>query len=302
MRDLRGNYCRSTIVHYGQLAASIDTMLNKNDTNYNEHIPRIIHYCWFGKTEKTALILKCIDSWRQLLSGFEIIEWNEDNFDIGMLLYTREAYEQKKYAFVSDYARLWVLQNYGGIYLDTDVEVLKPLDMFLTHECFFGFESDNGVAPGLIMGSRPGHPILKELMKYYEKNSFINEYGTFNTYTTVQNCTDVLVRHGLTLDSTRRQTIDGIVVYEKTVFCPDAKMRSTGNYLASTYTAHHYAASWRSEAYNRKVSNPFWRALVEGATGAGKIAARFLGQKRWDKIKNKTLRGLYNSLRGVKDK
>lgn len=276
-------------------------MENTSSISEAERIPHIVHYCWFGKQEKPELIQRCIASWERLLPGYEICEWNEDNFDVGMIPYTVQAYERRKYAFVSDYARLWVLQRYGGIYLDTDVEVLKPLDAFLQHPCFFGFESDRGVAPGLIMGCTKDHPILLELMAYYQQNNFVSEDGMINTYTTVQNCTDVLLRHGLKLDASLRQTLDEITVYEKNVFCPDATARESGHYAPETVTAHHYAASWRSEAYNSRLHNPLWHAVVEVSSRTGKCAAWLLGQSRWDAVKRRYLRSLYDSLRGVKD-
>ena len=270
--------------------------------SHNACIPPILHYCWFGRGEKPERVRRCIASWQKQLPAYELREWNESNFDSDVIPYTAQAYARKKYAFVGDYARLWVLQRYGGIYLDTDVEVLKPLDRFRLHDCFFGFENDRGVAPGLIMGCRAGHPILQELMDYYEHNSFVGEDGTINTYTTVQNCTAVLLRHGLKLDASLRQTLGDITVYEQSVFCPDKTARETGCYAPETFTAHHYAASWRTESYNRKLNNPLWRALVESSAWAGKCAAKVFGQNRWDTIKRRYLGGLYDSLRGVKDK
>ena len=276
-------------------------MGNTQSTNPEPQIPRSIHYCWFGRGEKPELIRRCIDSWHMVLPDYEIKEWNEDNFDISLIPYTAQAYEKKKYAFVSDYARLWILNRYGGIYLDTDVEVLKSLDPYLCNACFFGFENDRGVAPGLIMGCVQAHPILNELMAYYEKNSFVGENGVINTYTTVQNCTAVLLRRGLKLDAALRQRLGDITIYEKNVFCPDKAARESGCYAPETVTAHHYAASWRSESYNKNLSNPLWHRLVSLSAHCGKLAGRCLGQSRWDKLKQGKFRKLYNTLRGVKD-
>ena len=108
-------------------------------------IPKVIHYCWFGRGKLPKLAKKCIKSWKKYLPDYKIIEWNEDNFDINSNQYVREAYEAKKYAFVSDYVRLYALYNYGGIYMDTDVEVIKSLDEFLIHEAFSGFESPKDI-------------------------------------------------------------------------------------------------------------------------------------------------------------
>ena len=276
-------------------------MGNTRSFNNEVRIPRIVHYCWFGRSEKPELVRRCIDSWRRVLPEYKIREWNEDNFDVTMIPYTAQAYALKKYAFVSDYARLWILQRYGGIYMDTDVEVLKPLDDFLCNPCFFGFENEGGVAPGLIMGCEACHPILRELMAYYEQNNFVGADGVITTYTTVQNCTDTLLRHGLKLDATLRQTLGDVTVYEKTVFCPNTAVRESGNYEPETVTAHHYAASWRSERYNQRLRNPLWHAAVEISAYAGKGAAKLLGQERWDAVKRRWLRGLYDTMRGVKD-
>ena len=277
---------------------NISSIRNINNAN----IPRIVHYCWFGKGEKPKLIQRCIASWKRLLPEYEIREWNEDNYDVEMIPYTAQAYKIKKYAFVSDYARLWLLKQYGGFYLDTDVEVLKPLEAFRQHPCFFGFESDRNVNPGLIMGCKANHPILSELMAFYEQNDFVSKDGVISTYTTVQNCTAVLLRHGLILDASLRQTLGDITVYEKNVFCPDRAARESGNYAPETVTAHHYAASWRSEAYNRRLRKPIWHKVVELSSFAGKCAAKVLGQSRWDSIKRRYLRNIYDCMRGVKEK
>ena len=264
-------------------------------------IPKIIHYCWFGKNEKPELVKKCIASWYSKLKDFEFMEWNEDNFDVFQIQYTAQAYEHKKYAFVSDYARLKVLKQFGGIYLDTDVEVLKNLDVFLKNDFFAGFENHKGVAPGLIMGSIPNHPLLDELMQFYENHPFINVNGSCCTYTTVQNCTNILLKHGLILDENRRQNLNGIMIYEKEVFCPDANTRKTGNYSNLTYTVHHYMASWRDEKYNKRLNNPIWKAFVQIGSYGKKKKKKKLGVKRSNELKTGKLSKLYDAMRGIKD-
>lgn len=134
-------------------------------------IKKVIHYCWFGHNEKNDRIKHCIESWKKYLPDYEIIEWNEDNFDINYNDFTKQAYEQQKWAYVSDVARLWVLYNEGGIYMDTDVEVYKPLDEFLDNEGFTGFESVPHLSTATI-GAEKGNPIIKLILDYYNSIDF----------------------------------------------------------------------------------------------------------------------------------
>ena len=158
-------------------------------------IPKIIHYVWLGKGKKNARILKCIESWKKYMPDYEIIEWNETNLPkINDFFY--HAYENKKWAFASDVARLFILYNYGGIYMDTDVEVIKSLDKYLENKAFSGFESDNSVPTG-IMASEKGLPIFRELIDYYTDRHFIDESGNLDLTTNVTTITNILKKHGL---------------------------------------------------------------------------------------------------------
>ena len=145
-------------------------------------IPKTIHYCWFGRNPLPELAKKCIASWRRCLPDYEIKEWNEDIFDVNIIPYTQQAYEAKKYAFVSDYARFWILYHYGGLYFDTDVEVIKPFDDIVERGPFMGFELDSingattiGVAPGLGLGVTPGLDLYKMLLEKYSLLMFFNK-------------------------------------------------------------------------------------------------------------------------------
>ena len=145
-------------------------------------IPKVIHYCWFGRGEKPALALKCIESWKKHLPDYEIKEWNEDNFDVNIIPYTKEAYQAKKYAFVSDYARIWILHKYGGIYFDTDVEVIKPMDDILQNGAFMGCEIDGGnnqiaINPGLAIVASPNNPIYDDILNVYSNLNFYKNDG-----------------------------------------------------------------------------------------------------------------------------
>lgn len=214
-------------------------------------IPKIIHYCWFGRGEKPKLAKKCIKSWKKLLPDYKIIEWNEDNFDINSNLYVKQAYEAKKYAFVTDYARLYALYNYGGIYMDTDVEVLKPLDIFLQYEAFTGFESEKFCVTG-IMGSKKENKMIKEFLEPYKKLRFINDDGSLNQTTNVSLMTDIFMKYGANLDNTQ-QNINDMEIFPKTYFCPLNYNDSKTDFSSNTYTIHHFAGSWLPEEVQKNI-------------------------------------------------
>ena len=212
-------------------------------------IPKIIHYCWFGRNPLPPLAIKCIKSWRKYLPDYEIREWNEDNFDVNIIPYTQEAYQAKKYAFVSDYARFWILYKYGGIYFDTDVEVIKPLDDIIARGSFMGCQQDEYtsnkqpyVAPGLGLASIPNHHLYMELLHFYEISHFVNENGTLNLKTVVDYTTEVLCKHGLKKGGDI-QCIEGIWIYPKEYFCPlDVLLQM--NMTENTRTIHHFSSTW----------------------------------------------------------
>jgi len=218
-------------------------------------IPKIIHYCWFGGNELPLLAKKCIESWKKYLPDYEIIEWNENNFDVNIIQYTKEAYKARKYAFVSDYARFWILYKYGGIYFDTDVEVIKPMDKVLSCGPYMGFEHEKtGVAPGLGMASGKGNNLIAYLLEAYKNRTFYKSDGSTDLTTIVTITTELLKQHGLKLDNTI-QKIEDYTIYPSEYFCPvsihDGKLRITDK----TYTIHHYAQSWESpiHKYLRKI-------------------------------------------------
>lgn len=211
-------------------------------------LPKLIHYCWFGKNPLPPLALQCIESWKKFFPDYEIIEWNEDNFDVNMVSYTREAYQEKKYAFVSDYARFWILHKYGGLYFDTDVEIIKPMDKIVNLGAFMGVENESSlenrifVAPGLGMGSYKGDSILKELLDYYSILHFINVDGSYNLKTVVEYTTEILHEHDLK-NSCKIQKCGNFYIYPKEYFNP---MTPSGiiNIKQNTYSIHHYAGTW----------------------------------------------------------
>lgn len=212
-------------------------------------IPKVIHYCWFGRNPLPESAQKCIASWRKFLPDYEIKEWNEDNFDVNIIPYTQQAYEAKKYAFVSDYARFWILYHYGGLYFDTDVEVIKPFDDIIEQGAFMGIEvpSKNGsmpqVAPGLGLGAEPDMTFYKEALETYSHLSFLNEDGTLNQKTIVAYNTELLIKNGM-LPTNERQQVAKIWIYPVEYFNPlddlTGKLRITEN----TRSIHWYSKTW----------------------------------------------------------
>ena len=149
-------------------------------------IPKIIHYVWVGGKPLTPLAKKCIASWKKYCPDYEIRRWDENNFNINENLYCKEAYENKKWAFVSDYIRVKVLYDYGGIYMDTDVEVIKPLDRFLVHKAFSGYENETSIPTGIIASEKKGKWI-EALLRDYDDKKFILEDKKMNLETNVSN-------------------------------------------------------------------------------------------------------------------
>lgn len=230
-------------------------------------IPRIIHYCWFGRNPLPPLALKCIDSWRRYCLGYEIKEWNEDNFDIHCCRYVEEAYRAKKWAFVTDYARLYVLKKYGGIYMDTDVEVLKPLDCFLGHPAFSGFEQDMSIPTG-IMASEKDNFWISYLLSYYNTKKFLKPDGNFDLTTNVEIITQMTAgRYQLTLNNTYQRLDNDVVLYPNEYFCPKDCCTGKLNITANTYTIHHFNGSWLSSRQRiilklrRMIGEKYWKVL-----------------------------------------
>lgn len=208
-------------------------------------IPKTIHYCWFGGNPLPESARAYIESWKRHCPDYEIIEWNESNFDLNWCDYVREAYEAKKWAFVTDVVRLVVLVEHGGIYMDTDVEVLKPLDDILQYEAVSGFEAQRRIPTGL-MAAQPGSAMFAELLRDYEGAHFRNEDGSYNLTTNVARITQACLKYGLELNNTL-QTVNGFTLFPKDYFC--AKDYETGKVYVTenTYTIHHFAGSWLSE-------------------------------------------------------
>lgn len=232
-------------------------------------IPKIIHYCWFGGKPLPKSALKCICSWERNLPNYEIRRWDESNFDVNAIPYIKEAYSVGKYAFVSDYARFWILYHYGGVYFDTDVEVLKSIDDIISKGNFLGVEQQNEdevtINPGLGLGVEKNNPLLKELIEIYQNSHFILEDGTLCMKNIVEITTGLLFNKGL-VNTTETQQCDGFTIYPKEYFCPiDYRTREL-RITEKTRTIHHFAESWvpKSTRFKNAIGRLFGNKFLQG--------------------------------------
>lgn len=224
-------------------------------------IPKIIHYCWFGRNPKPKLAEKCIKSWKKYCPEYEIIEWNEDNYDLSSApLYVRQAYEAKRWAFVTDYIRLQVIYEHGGIYLDTDVELRKSLDPLLVHQAYFGFEDGSHINTGIGFGAEKGHCILKEMMNDYQDVSFQNEDGSFDLMPCPVRNTEIFLRHGLKQNNVRQMLDYGILILPSEYFCPLDYATDTKKVTDNTYSIHWFDASWQTK--KEQIQTKKWKQDV----------------------------------------
>lgn len=208
-------------------------------------IPKKIHYCWFGGKELPKDIKKNINSWKKYCPDYEIIEWNEKNYDVSKNEYVKLTYNNKKFAFLSDYVRLDVIYNEGGIYLDTDVELIKNLDDILDCEGYIGMEEIGTVNTGQGFGAVKNHPFIKENKLYYENNNFIDSNGKFKKVICVKITTDILIKHGL-LKENKIQEVANMKVFPVEYFCPLKLGTNKLTITKNTYSIHHFASSWKS--------------------------------------------------------
>lgn len=222
-------------------------------------IPKKIHYCWFGRGEKPALAQKCIKSWYKFCPDYEIIEWNEDNFDISQYPYAEYCYKNKKYAFLSDFVRLKVVYEYGGIYFDTDVELIKEIDDLLQYDAFFGFESDQIINTGLGFGAIKNHITVKSMIDMYESFK-ANERGEFPIIKCPELNTKALIPFGLELNGKQQNIVEAEILpveFMNPYDDPTGRLNSTKN----TISIHWYSKSWMSKGtiLRSKLTKPLHR-------------------------------------------
>ncbi|HEY0092600.1 MAG TPA: glycosyltransferase [Flavobacterium sp.] len=206
-------------------------------------IPKIIHYCWFGGNPLPPLAKMCIASWEKYLPEYQVVEWNESNFPFDRYLFASQALDNRKFAFVSDVSRLHALVEMGGIYMDTDVEVLKPLDDFLHLPAFSGFENDDFVPTG-IMASEKGGQWVRELLSYYDGRPFVNPDGSLEVVANTMIITKMMIEKGFVMNNKFQELDDYVAFYPNDYFCPKSYKTGRIEYTENTHCIHHFAKSW----------------------------------------------------------
>ena len=258
-------------------------------------IPKMIHYCWFGRNPKPKSVEKCIKSWKKYCPDYQIIEWNEDNYDVTKIPYMKAAYEAKKWGFATDYARLDIIYNHGGIYVDTDVELLKSYDSLLEYAGFAGFETEKYVASGLGIGAEKGNLIIQKLLENYEALDPVQKDGSLKFLTCPRVDTDVLVELGLKKDGTMQMIGGNFCVLPTEYLCPkdfgDGLIRKTKN----TISIHHYDSSWFSEA-RQEEKYKRWRAGRKEYVRylPHRILMKIIGKQHYEVLKRKFQRTVDN--------
>lgn len=210
-------------------------------------IPKVIHYCWFGGKPIPEELQRYMYSWKKYCPDYQIICWNERNYDINRSRYMRQAYDAGKWAFVSDYARLDIICEHGGIYLDTDVELLRSLDDLLFDDMYCGFEQNNYINFGLGYGAVSGHPILKSLLERYQSMDFVNENGEYNQTACAVYHLEEMQKYGFEVRDVY-QNRDGVALYPSEVFAPINLMGNEKHITENTYSIHHYSSTWWDES------------------------------------------------------
>lgn len=248
----------------------VQDMLNPVDSsdvpfeNKAARIPRKIHYCWFGGNPVPREFERNIDTWKRICPDYEIVKWTEENYDVGKNRYMRQAYEKKKWGFVADYARIDIINEHGGIYLDTDVEVIMPLDRLLTYRFFCGFENYNYVNFGLGYGSEAGHRVLSELLALYDTMEFVRGDGSLNLIPCPYYQTLILEKHGLIRNGGTQIIGDGGIALAPEYMNP-VNMYGCGKITERTFSIHKYAGTWidkgTKDGMNRETQN--YRMLME---------------------------------------
>ena len=220
------------------------------------NIPHIIHYCWFGPKQFSELEKRCLESWKRYMPDYELRFWNENTFDIKKSEFAKQAYEMRKYAFVSDYVRVKVLRDYGGVYFDTDFELFQSINEFVKNGNFLGFETRSHIGTA-IMAFQPHHYVMSRFLDYYDNHTFLDNKGRADVTANVSILTDILIPMGLRNDNTR-QMLGDINIYPREFFYPKRITESTFKMSNETVGCHRCSNSWMTESQKRRGTNAIW--------------------------------------------
>lgn len=222
-----------------------------SDRPSKTRIPKVINYCWFSGNPIPEYLVKCIESWKRFCPDYKIVRWDEDNYDVGKNIYMKQAYEAGKWGFVPDIARLDILYNYGGLYIDTDVEIIKNLDDLLGNEAFTGVEKWGNINMGGCSGAVPHHPMIKKMLDFRINEEFIMQDGSLNLTTCGYYETMPFIQEGFIPDNTT-QTIDGMTIYSSDYFQPYDYMSGETCITKNTYSIHHFNGGWIDEKHKEE--------------------------------------------------
>lgn len=249
-------------------------------------VPKVIHYCWFGKTEMPEREKTCIESWKTFFPEYEIKLWNEDNFDYQACEFAKQAYEKEKFAFVSDYARAKILYEHGGIYLDTDVKIIKKFPEVATEKGFMGFERRAFIGTA-VLASEAQNDNMKKMLEYYENHDFVQKDGSLDNIANVSILTDIMKTKGLILGGTR-QKVDGFEIFNREVFYPKKISDNEFQITEETVAIHMCSNSWMSERERKRGKNKLWiniaRPILQQLR---KLGIKILGKEKIRKIEIK---------------
>ena len=269
-------------------------------------IPKKIHYCWFGGNPLPDDVRKYIATWKEYCPDYEIIEWNEQNFDINCNDYVREAYEAKKWAFVADYARLKVLYDFGGIYMDTDVELVKSFDNLLNCQAFMCFENDRSVSIGTL-GAEKNSSLVLEFLSAYQNRHFLKKNGSYDITTNLKIVTNILTQnHGLKTNG-NMQILGDVYIYPMDYFIAKSYRLGWIQRTNNTYAIHHYSASWVNDEEKlqqellRKYASDYMKRVEEFVLKLAGLRIAYESKGYMgviSKIMNKINRKILMSIRG----
>ena len=246
-------------------------------------IPKVIHYCWFGGNPLPKSAEKCIKSWQKYCSNYEIKRWDESNFDVTCNEYCKFCYENKKWAFLTDYIRLKVIYDNGGVYLDTDVELLKNLDDLVKNGAYMGFEDEKSIATGLGFAGEKGHEFIGENMRYYEN---LTDFSVLRSCPIIT--TELLAAYGLKDNNGTIQEVAGMNIYPPEYLCPKIERTGLTEKTKNTYSIHHFDASWFEKSWKENQIRR-WRQEKKRyfMQTPNRMLRRLLGEKKYEKLKQK---------------